>query len=343
VRASLQTAAVVADERVRTARIGEIDAIRGISLLGITIVNTIGVTNMPVPTGEHQHGAGYWIYETLLHQRFFPIFSLLFGLSFGMILRNARQKKQYPRVMLFSRLLLLLPFGLAHQVLQSNEILRMYSVIGIFVVLPLSFLPAGGVLALGIAGTAAAVALRGGALLIPGLLLVGLAMESKIDWLLKLPTKYIFLGLGICGTTAGALDAWQWSSGVSEYSVLAAGAGVATAVSYMIVVVLVMRTRIRRVAIKIALVGRMGLTNYLGASVLIVVINRYVQLEAVPAYGKAFAVGCCVFLIEAAFSWIWLHYARYGPLEWIWRALTWEKLIPNRRLSIVGPTSENIG
>ncbi|MBD2899613.1 hypothetical protein amrb99_85970 [Actinomadura sp. RB99] len=342
-RASLQTADVVADERVRTARIGEIDAIRGISLLGITIVNTIGVTNMPVPTGEHQHGAGYWIYETLLHQRFFPIFSLLFGLSFGIILRNARQKKQYPRVMLFSRLLLLLPFGLAHQVLQPNEILRMYSVIGIFVMLPLSFLPASGVLALGIAGTEAAVALRGGALLIPGLLLVGLAMESKIDWLLKLPTKHIFLGLGICGTTAGALDVWQWSSGVSEYSVLAAGAGVATAVSYMIAVVLVMRTRIRRVAIKIALVGRMGLTNYLGASVLIVVINRYVQLEAVPAYGKAFAVGCCVFLIEAALSWIWLHYARYGPLEWIWRALTWEKLIPNRRLSIVGPTSENIG
>ncbi|MER6817293.1 DUF418 domain-containing protein [Spirillospora sp. NPDC000708] len=154
---------------------------------------------------------------------------------------------------------------------------------------------------------------------------------------------FYFLGLGICGMTAGALDAWQWSSGVSEYSVLAAGAGVATAVSYVIAVVLVMRTRIRRVAFKIALVGRMGLANYLGASVLIVVINRYVQLEAVPAYGKVFAVGCCVFLIEAAFSWIWLHYARYDPLEWIWRTLTWEKLIPNRRLSIVGPTSENIG
>ncbi|WP_236010163.1 DUF418 domain-containing protein [Actinomadura physcomitrii] len=321
---SPQTADAVTDEHVRTARIGEIDAIRGVSLFGITIVNTIGVTNMPVPTGEHQRGVGYWIYELLLHQRFFPIFSLLFGLSFGIILRNARKKKRHPRVMLLFRLLFLLPFGLAHQVLQPNEILRMYSVIGIFVMLPLSFLPAGGVLALGIAGTAAAVALKGGALLIPGLLLIGLAMESKIDWLLKLPTKCIFLGLGVFGTTAGALDAWQWSSGASEYSVLAAAAGVATAASYMIAMVLVMRTRVRPVAFKIALVGRMGLTNYLGASVLIVVINRYVQLEAVPAYNKAFAVGCCVFLIEATFSWIWLHYAQYGPLEWIWRALTWE-------------------
>src|ERR671926_509091 len=94
VQAAPQAAEVVADERIRSARIVEIDAIRGVSLFGITIVNTIGVTNMPVPTGEHQRGAGYWIYETLLHQRFFPIFSLLFGLSFGMFLRSAGKRTQ---------------------------------------------------------------------------------------------------------------------------------------------------------------------------------------------------------------------------------------------------------
>ncbi|MFB4311451.1 DUF418 domain-containing protein [Actinomadura sp. GTD37] len=43
----------------------------------------------------------------------------------------------------------------------------------------------------------------------------------------------------------------------------------------------------------------------------------------------ALSVGAGVFAIEMAFSLLWLRRARYGPLEWLWRCLTWWRLVPN--------------
>lgn len=39
-------------------------------------------------------------------------------------------------------------------------------------------------------------------------------------------------------------------------------------------------------------------------------------------------VAAGVYLVEAAFSRIWLHYCLFGPLEWIWRMLTYGKWLP---------------
>ncbi|MDE5871546.1 MAG: DUF418 domain-containing protein, partial [Muribaculaceae bacterium] len=36
----------------------------------------------------------------------------------------------------------------------------------------------------------------------------------------------------------------------------------------------------------------------------------------------------CVFLFQIRFSAIWLRFFRFGPLEWIWRCLTYLRLFP---------------
>ncbi len=76
--------------------------------------------------------------------------------------------------------------------------------------------------------------------------------------------------------------------------------------------------------------GRMALTNYIGQSLIGMLIY----------YGTGFGFGAdtgliyveltvlCVFTFQICFSALWLRYFRFGPLEWIWRSLTYLRLFP---------------
>ncbi|MCH5239031.1 MAG: DUF418 domain-containing protein [Muribaculaceae bacterium] len=46
-------------------------------------------------------------------------------------------------------------------------------------------------------------------------------------------------------------------------------------------------------------------------------------------YGEIIAL--TVFVFEIAFSSAWLEYFRFGPLEWIWRCLTYLRIFPIRK------------
>ena len=83
----------------------------------------------------------------------------------------------------------------------------------------------------------------------------------------------------------------------------------------------------------IAAVGRMALTNYIMHSVLAVIIflrpgfGLYGALERHELYYVV--AGICLF--QLIVSPIWLRYYRFGPLEWVWRSLTYMKRPPLRR------------
>lgn len=76
--------------------------------------------------------------------------------------------------------------------------------------------------------------------------------------------------------------------------------------------------------------GRMALTNYIGQSVLGMIIFYGIGFGLGANTGLAcvtlMAIG--VYLLETACSYIWLHYCRFGPLEWLWRMLTYGKKLP---------------
>ncbi|WP_262887921.1 DUF418 domain-containing protein [Cyclobacterium salsum] len=38
-----------------------------------------------------------------------------------------------------------------------------------------------------------------------------------------------------------------------------------------------------------------------------------------------------IWIFEMIFSTIWLHYFKFGPLEWLWRSLTYRRMQPMRR------------
>lgn len=74
--------------------------------------------------------------------------------------------------------------------------------------------------------------------------------------------------------------------------------------------------------------GRMALTNYIGQSVMGVLIFYGVGLgigaQVGLIYGEVIAL--TVFIFEIAFSSGWLQFFRFGPLEWIWRCLTYLRI-----------------
>lgn len=82
----------------------------------------------------------------------------------------------------------------------------------------------------------------------------------------------------------------------------------------------------------LAPVGRMALTNYLLQTIVGVTIfygygfGLYGQVG--PA--KVTFLALAIFAVQIPLSALWLRYFAYGPMEWIWRQLTYRKRLPIR-------------
>jgi len=75
-----------------------------------------------------------------------------------------------------------------------------------------------------------------------------------------------------------------------------------------------------------AVVGRMALTNFVGQSVIIFFI-----FYGLAFYGKVGAtisvvLTTIIYIVQVIYSHWWLKRFRYGPLEWLWRTLSYGKL-----------------
>jgi uncharacterized protein len=80
-------------------------------------------------------------------------------------------------------------------------------------------------------------------------------------------------------------------------------------------------------------VGQMAFTNYLGQSFL---MGLFFYGIGFGMFGKLhryeiYYVVAVTWFIQIIFSHAWLRYFRFGPMEWIWRQLTYWKRLPIRR------------
>lgn len=82
---------------------------------------------------------------------------------------------------------------------------------------------------------------------------------------------------------------------------------------------------------RLVLAGRMAFSNYIGTSAVMVVVFQgwagglYGQLHR----AELLLVVALGWLLMLAGSSLWLARFRYGPLEWMWRCLTYWRLFPN--------------
>ena len=77
----------------------------------------------------------------------------------------------------------------------------------------------------------------------------------------------------------------------------------------------------------LAAVGRMALTNYIMHSVICAIVFTGVGFSL---FGKLqrfelYYVVLAIWLFQMIYSPLWLKYFRYGPLEWLWRGLTYKE------------------
>lgn len=83
---------------------------------------------------------------------------------------------------------------------------------------------------------------------------------------------------------------------------------------------------------RLAAVGRLALTNYIMHTVICVFIftglglGLYSELQRYELYYVVFGI----WIFQLIVSPIWLAHYRFGPLEWLWRSLTYNKRQPMR-------------
>ncbi|MEM8953355.1 MAG: DUF418 domain-containing protein [Verrucomicrobiota bacterium] len=79
-------------------------------------------------------------------------------------------------------------------------------------------------------------------------------------------------------------------------------------------------------------IGRMALTNYIGQSLVLSLLfyGHGLGLRAQLPFPMVLAIVPAIWLGQAFLSSLWLKFFRFGPLEWIWRCLTYGAKLPNR-------------
>lgn len=84
---------------------------------------------------------------------------------------------------------------------------------------------------------------------------------------------------------------------------------------------------------RLASVGRMALTNYLMHSFIALLLFTGAGFALVGELTRAqlYAVVFAIWVVQLWLSPWWLARYRFGPVEWLWRVLTYGKLMPNRR------------
>ena len=89
----------------------------------------------------------------------------------------------------------------------------------------------------------------------------------------------------------------------------------------------------RKLLSAFAALGRMALTNYLMQTVICVLIfygyglGKFGSVGALQATATAFAIAGFQLIASS----LWLRYFSYGPMEWVWRQLTYQTRLELRR------------
>lgn len=147
------------------------------------------------------------------------------------------------------------------------------------------------------------------------------------------------LVLGVVGniafaTLAGGAEAALPPSPAGVVGVIGYAFGVPALAFFFIALVATLwqKAAWRRLLAFLAPVGRMALTNYL--------LQTIVCLSLFYGYGfgqfgrvgatTATLIALAIFLLQILMSALWLNYFSYGPMEWIWRQLTYRQRLDLR-------------
>ncbi|WP_207309235.1 DUF418 domain-containing protein [Rhodococcoides fascians] len=322
------------------SRIPTLDVIRGVALCGIIFVNIGPLTGFRTAPGLYERpsldNTGGWLH-LLVQQRFFPIFALLFGIGFAMFYESAARRVIRPRLLLLllRRLLLLLAIGIPFNVLQPGSALLPLAVVGLVVLLPSTWMSRRVSAVAAVALIVGSLLLTGGGIsLTPGMLLLGAVLTRyRVVSAIGRSRRGATIVLIVGAVAAIPLLYLQTRTiEMSYFSTESAAAGFAVAAVYMSSLALLMSTGVSRILeVAFGPLGRMALTNYVGAAPLMLAAGWVLNFSDSSSWATLLGTAGAILLAQWVASVLWLRHFMQGPLEWLWRWGTWGHRQPVRR------------
>lgn len=332
-------------------RIVSIDVIRGVAIAGILLINIryflsqAGQSEDPVGTD-----AVIWqLVDDVALGKFHFVFAFLFGTSVYIFLTRLRAKDRSTWVYV-RRMVILVIAGLINSSLGGIDVLASYGVLAL-VLLPLTFLPRRPFAILGILAAIVPDVLHlvtgvGGVdLHLPPLLLPLLSFARTLGHMV-IGFRLAELGLysaaarvPVTGIFAlsfiGSVPLWLWVNAAGIGSTDAHDIAFRTAMvpgfMYVTGLILLLRTRLGATCLSfLRLYGRMAFSNYLGQTVICVLTLPPLASAGHVSAPAALGIWAVIIIVQCALSTVWLHFFRYGHLEWLWRCGTYWELTPLR-------------
>lgn len=103
---------------------------------------------------------------------------------------------------------------------------------------------------------------------------------------------------------------------------------------YASVVILLLRFGLTLILFPLISVGRMAFTNYLTQTLIMTTLaygGRGLGWYGEIGWPDMWGIIIVVWILQLVWSPMWLAFFRMGPIEWIWRSLTYGRLLPIRR------------
>jgi len=157
------------------------------------------------------------------------------------------------------------------------------------------------------------------------------ALIATVGFLISIPPNLIGLSR-VFETHFGTTDVFLWL--LLPYSVFRLAM---TLTISSTIILLVKAALLGRVGVWLANVGRTALSNYVLTSALcegIFLWSPWKLYGRLP-YFEVYGVVAGIWLINLAASTFWLRFFEFGPIEWIWRSLTYARFLPLRRRDVL--------
>lgn len=331
-------------------RIISIDILRGLSLFGIFLVN--------MPDFNFKHlGVTYTgteaffrlLYDLFIQQKFYLIFSFLFGLSFYIFMSRAEQKQQKNiYVLSIRRLLALFLFGMIHQLLWNGDILTKYALYGLILLafyrqsskVILTLLALLGLLFFwGISGVSPNINSTMVIFVLPILIMFLFGFYiGKIKLFMQITEKkkyirgiqFIALIFSFPGLyeTIKSFMYMSKDSFLSIDSSIVALSALPLSLFYIATFILLLENhRIKKLLNPVKYIGQMSLTNYILQTLIGITLSRVLDINLGSSLLLSFFIASIIYILQIVISMLWLKSFRYGPLELIWRLITYGNTI----------------
>jgi uncharacterized protein len=388
------------------SRIELLDVYRGLAILGIFVVNIVIMNSTFLNQDEF---AKQWtsnidkiserILQLFFYTKFFPIFSLLFGLGISMQAIKLLKKGKLSFSFLARRMFFLFIFGALHIILLwSGDVLNIYAILGL---LTMIFIKKSNRLLLTLSGiilffpfydqvfaqlfkflnfqpevflsdyTGETV----NQIIKEGTYLEGVKLRL-LEYLSNIPMLFGFLGpialsMFLLGLYLGKnkvqeslssfidsikkpvivltiltniyrvlflfvltkLDVFKLEFGRTLLIKLMVLSDTMMGLFYLWLIGWIWyRTKWKKILSPLKYAGRMALTNYILQSFIGLILFSSIgfKLYETLSPSQSLITAIIVFIFQVIMSKIWLSYFKFGPLEWLWRCLTYKKLLPIR-------------